>query len=163
MQPSEQIADEFVDLVQRFLRLRPKIMFPDERIANLKKQLHSFRDSGVNPEDRMFVFRILDMLRHSEKLPTMGELSAELGIPLSSATRLADGLVHASFVERCPDAYDRRVVRLCITENGRQFIELGANYLRQRVLGLLHHFSAEEQVQLLRLMNKLVDSIETDK
>jgi len=163
MQTSEQMASEFVDLLQRLFRLRPKLVFPDERVASMKQQLHSLKDSGVDPEDRMFLFRILDMLRRSETLPTMGELSAELGIPLSSATRLADSLVHANFVERCTDAHDRRVVRLCMTETGRQFIELGIDYTRQRILQLLNRFSPDEQAQLLRLMNKLIDSMQAER
>ncbi len=163
MATSEQIADEFVELVQRLFRLRPKLIFPDERVASIKQQLHSFKESGGNPEDRMFLLRILDILTHSETPPTMGELSAELGIPLSSATRLADGLVRANFVERSADPNDRRVVRLCMTEDGRQFIRLGVDYLKQRVVQLLNHFSPDERAQLLRLMNKLIDSIEAEK
>ena len=177
MQTSEQIANEFVELVQRFARLRPKLVFPNESVASMKQQLHSMkeqlhsmkqqlhslRDSGVDHEDRMFLFRILGILTHSETPPTMGELSAELGIPLSSATRMADNLVRVNFVERCTDAHDRRVVRLCLTENGRQFIQMGVNYLRQQILQILNHLSPEEQTQLLRLMNKVIDSMQAER
>jgi DNA-binding MarR family transcriptional regulator len=163
MTPSEGTTDQFVELVQRLMRLRPKLLFQDESVARIKSQLRQLKDSGAgNQEDRIFLFRILHTLISSETPPTMGELSAGLGIPLSSTTRMADGLVRAKFAERCDDEHDRRIVRLCVTPTGRQFIEMATSVMRGRIQHLLNHFSAEEQAQLLRLMNKLIDSIETE-
>ncbi len=164
MANSEQSAEQFVELLQRLMRLRPKLIFQDESVARIKKQIQELKDSGAGShEDRIFLFRTLDILAHSEKSPTMGELSAELGIPLSSATRMADGLVRAKFVERCDDPHDRRVVRLCITKTGRQFIETATSYMKGRIVQLLNRFTSDEQAQLLRLMNKLIDSVEAEK
>ena len=157
-------ADRFVDLLQSLLRFHPKLFFPDERLANLRRQLRTIREtSRGNPEDRAFLFRILFALRNRENPPTMGELSAELGIPLSSATRMADGLVRARFVQRKADPSDRRVVRLCMTERGIQFIETAKKYMKERIEQLLRRFSAEEQEQLIRLLGKLVDSLQAEK
>lgn len=161
---STNIADQFVDLMQRFIRLRPRIAFPDEHVAALKRQMRELHDSSNGgPEDRMFLFRTLAILTQRDTPPTMGELSGELGIPLSSATRMADILVRAKLVERCGDPHDRRVVRLCMTRNGQQFIQAGLAFMRDRVRQLLGHFSPQEQAELLRLMNKLIDSIESEK
>lgn len=163
MQTSGTMADEFVDLVQRLMRVRPQLFFQDESIARLKAQLRDLNTSGAgNHEDRIFLFRILGRLAQAETAPTMGELSSQLGIPLSSATRMADGLVRAKFVERCDDPRDRRVVRLCITRKGIQFIQTAMGFLRARIAQLLNRFTPEEQRQLLKLMNKLIDSIEAE-
>jgi DNA-binding MarR family transcriptional regulator len=163
METSQTIADEFVDLVGRLMRVRPQLVFQDESIARLKAQLQDLKATGAgNHEDRIFLFRILGRLADSETSPTMGELSAQLGIPLSSATRMADGLVRAKFVERCDDPRDRRVVRLCITKKGQQFIQAGKGFLKAKIVQLLDRFTPEEQHQLLRLMNKLIDSIEAE-
>jgi DNA-binding MarR family transcriptional regulator len=159
----DRTADRFVELLQRLLRLHPKLVFPDERLANLQQQLKRFREtSRGNPEDRPFLFRILFALRNSESPPTMGELSAELEIPLSSATRMADGLVRLKFVERRADPNDRRVVRLCMTEGGNQFVETAKRHMKERVLQVLQHFSEDDQAQLIRLLSKLVDSLQAD-
>lgn len=164
MPDSSQIANEFVQLVQRFFRMHPRLVFPDERVASMREQLRDLKaSSAANPEERVFLFHILAILRQSETPPTMGALSAELGLPLSSATRMADGLVLANFVERRADPSDRRVVRLYMTEGGRQFIEMGISFLRERIVQVLKHFSAREQAQLLRLMSKLIDSMQADK
>ncbi len=159
----DRSADRFVELLQRLLRLHPTLVFPDERLASMQQQLKRIREtSRGNPEERPFLFRILFALRSSEKPPTMGELSAELGIPLSSATRMADGLVRAKFVERLQDRNDRRVVRLCMTQRGNQFIETAKSYMKERVLRVLRHFSEDEQAQLIRLLGKLVDSLQAE-
>ncbi len=164
MNATEKTADKFLLLAQRFIRLRPQLAFPDENMAALKKQIRHLREtSKVSHEDRVFMFRIPLLLTQRESPPTMGELSAELGIPLSSATRMADWLVRAKIVERCNDPHDRRVVRLRITDNGRELIRIGSDYMKSRIVDLLGHFSEEEQQQLLRLTTKLIDSIEAER
>ena len=164
MASTEKTADQFLVLAQRFIRLRPKLAFPDENMAALKKQIRHLRESGKGShEDRMYMFRIPLLLAQRETPPTMGELSAELGIPLSSATRMADWLVRAKIVERCNDPHDRRVVRLCITDNGRDLIRIGSHYMKARIVQMLSRFTEEEQEQLLRLTTKLIDSIEAER
>jgi DNA-binding MarR family transcriptional regulator len=158
------MADRFMMLIQQLLRTHPKLVFPDERLGQMQRELERLRQtSRGNPEDRMFLFRILFALRNNDNPPTMSELSTELGIPMSSATRMADGLVRAKFVERKPDARDRRVVRLCITENGRRVVEAAKQFMKQRVTKLLAFFSLDEQAQLLRLLSKLIESLQAEQ
>ncbi|MGE5072423.1 MAG: MarR family winged helix-turn-helix transcriptional regulator [Anaerolineae bacterium] len=164
MTPTEKTADQFLVLAQRFVRLRPKLAFPDENMAALKRQIQLLREtSKTSHEDRAFLFRIPLLLMQRETPPTMSELSAELGIPMSSATRLADWLVRAKVVERSNDPHDRRVVRLQITDHGRELIRIGTDYMKARIVQILGHFTADEQQQLLRLTTKLIDSIEAEK
>ncbi len=160
MRNSVQAADQLVDLIQYVLRDHPKLLLPDERVAALKQQLHDLKTSSqANSEDRVFLFRILAILRASDGPPTMGELSTRLGIPLSSVTRMVDGLVRARFAERTDDPHDRRIVRLRLTPRGGQFVEAGRDLLRHRIQQLLEHFTLDEQAQLLRLVTKLTDSL----
>lgn len=163
MLSTDQMTDRVVDLLARLIRQHPRLVFPDERVKHLKQQLKSLRASiADHPEDRMFLFRILAVLRNRAQAPTMGELSAELGMPLSTATRMADNLVRAKLVARCDDATDRRIVRLCLTANGTKFIEMGLELLRQRVSQVLSRFTADEQAQLLKLVGKLIESLEAE-
>ena len=164
---SEQILDQFVELVQRFVHLRPKLVVP-EYVARFKQQMQTLKISGANnPEDRTFIFRIFIVLARSETPPTMGELSTELGVPLSTATRIVDGLVNVNFIERINDANDRRVVRVQMTKVGREIYQNAMDFNKQRISHMLYKFTPEEQTQLLYLMNKLFDSLtaetETEK
>ena len=89
----------------------------------------------------------------------MGELSTELGIPLSSATRIIDGLVSGNFIERIPDESDRRVVRVQMTTTGKEIYQTAMEFNKQRIAHLLSKFTLDEQTQLLHLMNKMFDSL----
>ena len=156
---ADQITEQFFELVQRFIHLRPKLVLP-ENVARFRQQMQDLKIGGAsNQEDRAFVFRIFIILERSGTPPTMGELSAELGIPLSSATRIMDGLVNGNFIERIPDESDRRVVRVQMTTNGREIYQAAMEFNKQRVIHMLSKFTPEEQTQLLHLMNKLFDSL----
>ena len=156
---TDQITDQFFELVQRFIHLRPKLVLP-ENVARFRQQMQDLKIGGAsNQEDRAFVFRIFIILERSGTPPTMGELSTELGIPLSSATRIVDGLVNGNFIERIPDESDRRVVRVQMTTTGREIYQAAMEFNKQRIVHMLSKFTLEEQNQLLYLMNKLFDSL----
>ncbi len=163
MTASEKTADQFLVLAKRFIRLRPQLVLPDERMTTFKSRVRALRRTGrLSHEDQWFLFRIPLLLAQRNTPPTMSEVSAELNIPMSSATRMADWLVRAKIVQRRSDANDRRVVRLCMTDSGQELIRIGGEYMRARIQQLLQHFSEAEQEELLRLMTKLIDSIEAE-
>ncbi len=159
---TERTAEQFVELIQRYMSLRPKLIHP-EHVVQLKKKMASFRNSVHGSEDHTFVFRILVLLSQSQDPLTMSELSSELSVPMSTATRIVDGLVRGGMAERVNDSNDRRVVRVGLSRNGRELYETGINYSRQRIARLLKDFTAEEQEQLLRLMTKLFDAFVNEK
>jgi DNA-binding MarR family transcriptional regulator len=159
MAVSAQTVEQFMELMQRFMGLRIDLMLP-EHVVRFKQQLENARGSMGSGEDHTFLFRTFTLLAapQSETPPTMSELSAQLNLPFSSTTRLIDWLVRADFVERIADAHDRRVVRVHMTSSGEQLYQIGMDYNKQQIARLLKDFSATEQTQLLRLMNKLLDA-----
>ena len=159
---TEKTAEQFMELMQRYMSLRPKLILP-EHIVQFKKKMEAFRNSGSNSEDHAFVFRILILLSQSQEPLTMSKLSSELDVPLSTATRIVDGLVRGGMAERVNDSNDRRVVRVEMSKNGRELYETGLSYNKQRITKLLKDFTAEEQAQLVKLMNKLFDALMNEK
>jgi DNA-binding MarR family transcriptional regulator len=133
-----------------------------EHVVAFKKKMESLRrkmdKAGGGPEEPSFLYRILILLARSDTPLTMSELSMELNVPMSTATRIVDWLVSGDMVERVNDPNDRRVVRVGMSKSGREIYETGMAYNKQRIAGLLKDFSSEEQSQLLKLMNKLFDS-----
>jgi len=164
MAVSEQVVEQFVELLQRFVRLRFDLMLP-EHLVRFKQQMESSRGSAGSWEDYTFLFRIFTILAAppSETPPTMGELSTDLSLPFSSTTRIVDWLERAKFVERLHDANDRRVVRVRMTPSGEQLYQIGMNYNRQQIAHVLQDFSPNEQTQLLKLVNKLLEAFVTQK
>ena len=164
MAVSAQTVEQYMELLQRFVCLRVDLMLP-EHMLRFKQQMEDSRGSSGSIEDYSFLFRIFTRLAapRSDTPPTMSELSAYLKLPFSSTTRLIDWLVRAGLVERIPDPHDRRVVRVHMTRSGEQLYQIGMDYNRQQIARLLKDFSATEQAQLLRLMNKLLDAFVAEK
>jgi len=162
MSNMENTAEQFIELMQRYICLRPRMILP-EHVLQFKKKMEGLKGAGGSPEDHSFLFRILILLAQSEKPVTMSELSSELNVPMSTATRIVDWLVRGDMVERVNDPSDRRVVRVGMSKGGRELYETGMTYNKQRIAKLLKDFTAEEQTQLLNLMNKLFDALLDEK
>lgn len=160
---TQDIADRFVELLQGFVQLRPRLIAP-EHAPHFRQQMENLKNSGmVNFEDRPLLFRMLIVLSRSNTPPTMGELSSDLGIPLSSATRIVDGLVNANLLERINDPQDRRVVRIQMSQHGKQFAQATTDHIKQHIASLLENFSPTEQEQLFQLVTKLFKSMEAER
>ena len=158
----EKSANQFMELMQRYICLRPRLILP-EHVIQFRKKMEGFKESGNAPEDTSFLFRILILLAQSETSPTMSELGASLGVPMSTATRIVDWLVRGGMADRFNDPNDRRVVRVRMRPAGRAMYDMGMTYNKQRIIRLLKDFSPEEQTQLLNLMTKLFDSLLSEK
>jgi DNA-binding MarR family transcriptional regulator len=91
---------------------------------------------------------------------SMGELSRFLDVPLSTATRMMDWLVKSGYAERLPDPQDRRVVRVGLTQNGRQIYQGVNAMMRAQVEKWLRNFTREECQIMTALLKRLVETIE---
>lgn len=163
MATTQDIADQFVELLEGFVQLRPRLIVPGHT-SDFGQLMESLKRSGaVNFEDRPILFRILILLSRSKTPPTMGELSSELGIPLSSSTRVVDGLVRAKLLERINDPMDRRVVRIQMSDFGKQLTRVATDHIKQHIASLLDSFSPTEQEQLIKLATKLFKTMEAER
>ena len=59
--------------------------------------------------------------RESNPGATMRAIADQIGVPPSSLTGMVDTLVERGLVERRADPNDRRIVRIALTDAGRQF------------------------------------------
>lgn len=80
---------------------------------------------------------------------TMGELSAEICLAESAATRLMNRLVHLNLVKRRGDEKDRRVVRVNLTSYGRQLAGLVFERRSFHFNNLAHRLAEEEREDLI--------------
>ena len=155
---TEQTSEQLLDLAQRYMRLGPKLIHP-EYVMQFRKKMASLKNSSYDAQDHAFLLRIFALLSQNQEAITMSELSSTLNVPLSTATRIVDGLVKNDLAERVQDPKDRRIVRVGMSRNGRELYEMGLTYNKQRISKLLKDFTAKEQEQLLKLMNKLFDAL----
>jgi DNA-binding MarR family transcriptional regulator len=152
--------DQAAEIVRDLMRLKPRLkLAPPPDLARAKAQfdrLHSAGDHGT-------LFQIGIVLARQAEPLSMGELSKALDVPLSTATRIIDWWVKSGYAERSPDPQDRRVVRVALTQAGRDLLKGGNKLLRQRVEHVLRHFTPEERETLVALMRKLVASLENQE
>lgn len=154
-----QLATVWGDLLRLMPRLKPVL---PEDLARLKERLRALHPEGgaERVADFELFFRIGGVLARRSDPLTMGELSAALGVPLSTATRMVDWLVDGGYAERRSDPDDRRIVRVALTETGRELYQTIRAFIRERIEQVLSRFTPEEREQLVVLLRKLVTTLE---
>ena len=133
-----------------------------EDLARQKEKIEKLylTDGPKRLHDHDLFYRIGMVLTRSVEPPPMGELSKALDVPLSTATRIVEGLVETGYAERIADPDDRRVVRIALTEDGRRLYLAMYNYIRERIDTVLSLFTADERAQLIGLLQKLGSSLD---
>lgn len=99
---------------------------------------------------------VLRLLAHAQEPVSLGQLAQRLACVKSNVTQLIDRLEDDGLVQRLPGAGDRRSVRACITEKGRQSYEQGLSARHELARRLLANLSIEEQGQLDALLARLL-------
>lgn len=101
-------------------------------------------------------FEILLVLSFTRRgvLP-ISRLKEALMIHGSSVTYLVDRLEHSGLVERGPDADDRRVVRVSLTELGRTTIDHACELLCEAEFGAFATLSEDRLEVMSDLLNEL--------
>jgi DNA-binding MarR family transcriptional regulator len=116
--------------------------------------MHPQREGQPNTNYELF-YRSCSSI-YPEGSITMGEFGSGLSVPLSTATRIADWLVENRYIERLSDPDDRRVVRISLTNMGKQVFKTIDEYIRQRLQQILSNLTDEEKVTLLTLIGKVL-------
>lgn len=103
-------------------------------VARLSRLLES-ADAGLTlPQYRM-------LCALSEGGERSARLADRLAIRKPTATALADGLIAAGYAEREGESGDRRIVRLCITEQGRTALDRADRAYAERLRPVLAHLA----------------------
>jgi len=156
---------EFREVFRRFMRLQRKFkeILPRD-VARARERLHRLFPpgrAGSAADYDLFYSLGLSMGRKSEPI-TMGELSQDLSVPLSTATRVVDVMVKNKFAQRLPDPADRRVVRVCLTKTGQEMYRALDGFIAERVEQVLNPFTPAERETLIALMTKLANALEQE-
>jgi DNA-binding MarR family transcriptional regulator len=151
-------------LLEHLEEIVPRLtMMPPEMRSHLVKQLDRVhpRFSPRLVAEPPTMHRIAGMLYRDPK-PTMGELSKELSLPLSTVSRIVDTLEEQGFAKRLPDADDGRVVRVGLTETGRQIYEAMLSHGMRNAGRVLDCLTPEEQIILLTLLGKVASNLKKE-
>jgi len=162
-QTTVQQVSELTEIFQRMLYLRPHMLAVlPENMAAMKAHLDKERGKGkASAMNFNLFYNIGIVLTQEPQAVTMGEFSYALNVPLSTATRIADWMVEHGYVQRQRDPGDRRVVRICLTDTGQELYRTINHFIHERVEGLLSKFTPRERDDLITLMRKLMDAMDT--
>jgi len=106
-------------------------------------------------------YQLLEALQTAERLP-VSELAASAGVAPPTATRMLDALVREGVVARTPCEDDRRVVRVALTEGGRDAVATAGRQVAERRARVRDQLSPEEQAQAAALLRRLTAVLEDE-
>jgi DNA-binding MarR family transcriptional regulator len=144
-------------VIRGFMRLWAKFgaVLPHE-LASIRKDLEGVSpDSELLPDTNYEMFyRLTSQIDHDDNI-TMGQVSDALGVPLSTATRIVDLLVERGYAQRFHDNNDRRVVRVELTDKGRELHAIIEGHIIKRIEQLLSALTKEEREEIFFLIDKI--------
>lgn len=155
---------EIIEIMQRIFHLKNRFRAGvPENIIILRERLLSsnlgMKTGHFNNFD-LFHNICLAFSRHDEPI-TMGELSRDLNMPLSTATRVMDWLVENEYAQRLPDPQDRRVVRVGLTDAGMEIYAAINQLFMERMEQLMGQLTPEERKTFTGLLLKVLNGLET--
>jgi DNA-binding MarR family transcriptional regulator len=127
-----------------------------EDIAEIEQRVRPLIGSDEPGEiaGSIIFFRMSRLLYQGET-PTMGELSKNLMVKNYTATRLVSWWVKKNLAKRMGDPKARRIVRVMLTEKGRQFNEIVEDMAIRKVQAVLGRLTPDEQITFTRLCEKI--------
>jgi DNA-binding MarR family transcriptional regulator len=158
-------APQVLILIQRIIQLRKYFRINTPEIMHtLGQRLHENKNSSNSEEiaDPALFYSIGMVFSKQQDPITMGELSRELDVPMSSATRIMDWLVNHNYAQRYPDQNDRRIVRVGLTEDGMQVYSALNDIILESSQKILRLFSESEITTMQQLLVKALDAIENE-
>jgi DNA-binding MarR family transcriptional regulator len=102
---------------------------------------------------------ILDALWQADG-QTPGEIAKRLGLATPTVTRAASRMEAAGLLRRAPHPSDARLVRLCLTERGKQLESVLARERAALTERALRGFSDSDQAHLIKLLHALRDNLQ---
>ncbi|MDO8616418.1 MAG: MarR family transcriptional regulator [Dehalococcoidia bacterium] len=107
----------------------------------------------------MTQLRVLFLLRSEDGL-SAGGLAERLGVTPSTLTRIMDRLVRNQLVRRESDDGDRRLVRHCLSQPGRDMVEEVERTGRARMNNILGRLAPQDLERLVLALRDLVAATE---
>ncbi|MFZ4181095.1 MarR family winged helix-turn-helix transcriptional regulator [Streptomyces pseudogriseolus] len=133
-------------LAEQLLRLT-------RRVHRIQKRHLEQRELGITPAQS----RLLRTLAHYSSPPRMADLAERLEVVPRAVTTLVDGLETHGKVRRVPDPANRRVIRIELTDAGRETLRELRAARRAAAAEILAPLGEREREQLGQLLDTLVD------
>ena len=98
-----------------------------------------------------------------KETPSMKDISAHLCITPASASSLIDGLVESGLLERGFGKDDRRIVRIRITQKGKELLEEGMRHGGEKMAVIFEEFKEKEVDDFIKVLERFINIINSKK
>ncbi len=123
-------------------------------MASLSRGMKARVDAALSEHGvRVGQHFVLEQLWRDDGL-TPGELAKRIGVETPTVTRAVQRMEAADLAEREPDLEDARLVRVRLTQRGKELEGVVPGIMRRVWDEALEGFSEEEKAQLSRLMER---------
>ncbi len=95
------------------------------------------------------------MMKLGKTDPAVSELAERLNISSPGVTQMLDKLAGRGFLTRYSPDKDQRVVRVAITDRGREALKIAVQQFEERVMGMMQTFSESEAMALVDLLHRM--------
>ncbi|QIJ61235.1 MarR family transcriptional regulator [Streptomyces sp. JB150] len=133
-------------LAEQLLRLT-------RRVHRIQKRHLEQRGLGITPAQS----RLLRTLAHYGSPPRMADLAERLEVVPRAVTTLVDGLEASGKVRRVPDPANRRVIRIELTDDGREALRELHGARHSAAQEILAPLTGDQRSVLEGLLDTLVD------
>lgn len=124
----------------------------------LGRQLFSRRIEGSGLTVPQYT--VLQAIARAGGAATMSAVAAELQLPPSSLTSIADRLEQGGLIERCRPAADRRAVLATITRGGRALVRAVERAQHEDLAAMLTDATDEELAVFRGVLERLLRGVE---
>jgi DNA-binding MarR family transcriptional regulator len=134
------------------------------RIMSLYKSFLRQATHALQPLNlELFEYDALSALRRQGRPYSLspGQLARETGLSTGAVTNRIDRLEKRGFVAREPDEFDRRALRVRLTQAGRQIIDDAIGLRLEAAKESLGGLTKKEKSELVALLRKLVLATES--
>ena len=110
--------------------------------------------TDIGPDITPLHFEIIRLLME-EGIMHVAEIGQRLEIARAQMTQLIEKLVDLGIVERQPDIYDRRIINISLTQQGKSLLEEQKHAIEDAVREILSFLSGKELEELSDSLRKL--------
>ena len=144
-----------VAAVQKIDKLEDQIAKVRDFFIEFTNRVISFDSKRLKSDFNLSQLKAMSAFRGDEgKDHTMGELSRNIQVTMPSMTEMIDGLEELGIAERWRDDNDRRVVRVKLTEKGKQMRKEYMARRRQELENIFSKLSVEDWDELINSLEK---------
>jgi len=160
--PAKTYTEQVISIIEGFVQMWIKFESMLHTELARTHKLNSKASTEINNEETNYtLFYRASSIIYPRGQITMGELSAALSVTFSKATRIINWLVDSGYVKRLPDAHDRRIVRVALTDDGLNLHQRINTYITERVQELLTSSLNEDERRILfTLIHKVASALQ---